>query len=106
ISIVVDILEIGIGNANISGKLLCKEYNVTRVEASKVMAERALQKYPSRDLHEGDFLNFPDITHPIHTIVSTYAFHHTTDREKEKDIRKYAKLLSTHGKNILSDTIL
>src|SRR5699024_75189 len=100
-----NILEFGVGTGNLSGKLLDMGYNVTGVEPSKVMAEKALQKYPSLDLHEGDFLNFPDITHPIHTIVSTYAFHHITDREKEKAITKYAKLLSPHGKIIFADTI-
>lgn len=39
------------------------------------------------------------------TIVSTYAFHHLTDEEKQKAIGIYSKLLHSGGKIVFADTM-
>jgi putative AdoMet-dependent methyltransferase len=42
---------------------------------------------------------------PIDTFVSTYAFHHLTDTEKEQAIENYGKSLTTGGKIVFADTM-
>lgn len=53
---------------------------------------------------DGDFMDFPE-PESVDSIVSTYAFHHLTDEEKEKAIASYGKLLNTGGKIVFADTM-
>ncbi|PAD38138.1 class I SAM-dependent methyltransferase [Terribacillus sp. 7520-G] len=98
-------LEFGVGTGNLSEKLLAKGLDVTGIEPSKEMREHASRKFPQLKLVDGDFLSFPDPGHEIDTIVSTWAFHHLTDEEKEQAVSAYVKLLSDGGKIIFADTV-
>lgn len=100
-----NVLEFGVGTGNLTRKLMEKGCQVIGVEPSEAMREVAAEKLPELSLHEGDFLTFPDFESPIDTIVSTYAFHHLTDVEKDKAIAKFADLLTTNGKVIFADTM-
>lgn len=82
-----------------------KGSTVFGVEPSEAMREIAAKKLPKLLLHEGNFLDFPDFVSPIDSIVSTYAFHHLTDTEKDTAIAKFAELLTTNGKVIFADTM-
>jgi putative AdoMet-dependent methyltransferase len=97
------VLEFGVGTGNLSEKLLAKGKTVIGIEPSKGMREKALSRNPELVLHDGDFLSFPSVE-KIDTIVSTYAFHHLTDEEKDKAIGLYSQLLHKGGKIIFADT--
>ncbi|WNB93327.1 class I SAM-dependent methyltransferase [Bacillus sp. NEB1478] len=97
------VLEFGVGTGNLSEKLLSKGKNVIGIEPSKGMREKALARNPKLVLHDGDFLSFPPVDH-IDTIVSTYAFHHLTDDEKDKAVGLYSQLLKKDGKIVFADT--
>ncbi len=56
------------------------------------------------EIADGDFIDFPK-PEQVDSIVSTYAFHHLTDEEKEKAIANYGKLLNTGGKIVFADTM-
>jgi putative AdoMet-dependent methyltransferase len=86
-------------------KLLDKSLNVTGIEPSVPMRKIAKTKLGTKvKILDGDFLHFPEII-SIDTIVSTYAFHHLTDKEKDEAIAKYGKLLSKGGRIVFADTM-
>jgi putative AdoMet-dependent methyltransferase len=99
------VVEFGVGTGNLTTKLLDRGLEVTGIEPSEAMRKLAIEKLGERTLVlDGDFLVFPDLK-PINTFVSTYAFHHLTDTEKEIAIEKYGKLLDTGGKIVFADTM-
>lgn len=100
-----NVLEFGVGTGNLTRKLMENDNKVIGVEPSEAMREIALEKLPDLTLHEGDFLTFPSFEDPINTIVSSYAFHHLTDSEKDTAIAKFADLLTTNGKIVFADTM-
>ncbi|MBM7644203.1 putative AdoMet-dependent methyltransferase [Scopulibacillus daqui] len=99
------VLEFGPGTGNLTKQLLSKGHDVYAVEPSIKMMEKAKEKLPDQVFYKGDFLNFPDFDKPIHTIVSTYAFHHLTDAEKDQALAKYSRLLPEGGKIVFADTM-
>ncbi|WP_164669629.1 class I SAM-dependent DNA methyltransferase [Virgibacillus doumboii] len=100
-----NVLEFGVGTGNLSKKLMDTGYDVTGVEPSPAMLAKATAKLPDLTLYEGDFLNFPEMTEPVHTIVSSYAFHHLTDKEKEQAVTNFAGFLPSLGKIVFADTV-
>lgn len=99
------VLEFGVGTGNLSNELMQAELEVIGIEPSKAMRELAKEKLPNLTLLDGDFLSFPIPSQPIHTIVSTFAFHHLTDHEKNVAIKKYYELLEPRGKIVFGDTM-
>ncbi|WP_440602542.1 class I SAM-dependent DNA methyltransferase [Bacillus sp. GB_SG_008] len=100
-----NILEFGVGTGNLTNRLLVAGHTVYGIEPSQEMRTIAKQKLPQDVLiTEGDFLNFVIPSH-VDTIVSTYAFHHLTDKEKNVAIAKYSQLLNKGGKIVFADTI-
>ncbi|MGP4106544.1 class I SAM-dependent DNA methyltransferase [Virgibacillus sp. L01] len=99
-----NVLEFGVGTGNLSKKLMESGYRVTGIEPSQSMLKKATEKLPDLPLYEGDFINFPEFSKPIHTIVSTYAFHHLTNKEKYAAVQHFARLFSSAGKIVFADT--
>ncbi|GAB3798611.1 class I SAM-dependent DNA methyltransferase [Virgibacillus kimchii] len=99
------ILEFGVGTGNLTEKLLRAEYHVIGIEPSEAMRKVAGEKLPELTLYEGDFLDYPEFEIDVNTIVSTFAFHHLTDSEKEVAIKKFAGLLTQKGKVVFGDTM-
>lgn len=98
------VLEFGVGTGNLTKKLIEANKTVYGVEPSAPMRELAKEKLGHVTIEDGDFLQFPLPNEPIDTIVSTYAFHHLTDQEKEEAIGKYSTLLRKGGKIVFADT--
>lgn len=101
------VLEIGAGTGNLTEKLLKRGHTVTAIEPSKAMREIAQKKLsgnPNVVILDGDFLEF-SVPNSVDTIVSTFAFHHLTDKEKAKAICIYRSLLKTGGKIVFADTM-
>ena len=99
------VLEFGVGTGNLTQKLVQKGHRVYGIEPSQEMRKRAQSKVPQAHIVEGDFLDFPPVTEPIQSIVSTYAFHHLTDEEKNEAIHKFSQLLQSGSKVIFADTV-
>jgi putative AdoMet-dependent methyltransferase len=98
------VVEFGAGTGNLTEKLISAGREVIAIEPSKVMRDKTKARFLNLQLMDGDFLNFPDIPGGIDTIVSTYAFHHLTDQEKNEAIRHYSGLLKETGKIVFADT--
>ncbi|HDR4420321.1 TPA: class I SAM-dependent methyltransferase [Bacillus cereus] len=100
-----NVLEFGVGTGNLTNKLLFAGRTVYGIEPSREMRMIAKEKLPKEfSITEGDFLSF-EVPNSIDTIVSTYAFHHLTDDEKNVAIAKYSQLLNKGGKIVFADTI-
>lgn len=99
------VLEFGAGTGNLTEKLLRRCSSVYAVEPSSGMRKRFKKRGLDAVLLEGDFLQFPQIPVQLDTIVSTYAFHHLTDAEKERAIALYSTLLEENGQIIFADTV-
>ncbi|MGG3574221.1 class I SAM-dependent methyltransferase [Bacillus gobiensis] len=99
------VLEFGVGTGNLSEKLLNGGLVVYGVEPAKMMRNEAKKKLPSLSLFEGDFLSYSLPIDSVDTIVSTYAFHHLNDVEKEQALKQYYELLNKKGKILFADTL-
>ncbi|MCM3002580.1 class I SAM-dependent methyltransferase [Priestia koreensis] len=101
-----NVLEFGVGTGNLTTKLLGNRLEVFGVEPSKPMRDLAVEKLgDSVSISDGDFLNFDLPNASVHTIVSTYAFHHLTDAEKDEAVRNYGNFLPVGGKIVFADTM-
>lgn len=98
------VLEFGVGTGNLSAKLLSKTDQYTGIEPSEKMREIA-EKKVGVPIFNGDFMSFPEPKTNVDTIVSSYAFHHLTHKEKNEAVAKYHQLLSKSGKVIFADTV-
>lgn len=99
------VVEFGPGTGNLTVKLIEKGLTVTAIEPSPAMRKLALEKISGKaTIIDGDFLHFK-LDHQPDTFVSTYAFHHLTDQEKEEAIKQYSNLLPLGGKIVFADTL-
>jgi len=99
------VLEFGPGTGNLTVKLLNNGLQVTAIEPSQAMLNQMKKKLQKKAvIKEGDFLHFVIKEIPC-TIVSTYAFHHLTDKEKRKAIEIYSNYLPIGGKIVFADTM-
>ncbi|NRG43926.1 class I SAM-dependent methyltransferase [Bacillus sp. CRN 9] len=100
-----NVLEFGPGTGNLTAKVVARGLSVTGVEPSKSMREIAVVKLEGRaNIINGDFMHFI-VDEQIDTIISSYAFHHLTDKEKAEAIELYGKLLPAGGKIVFADTM-
>ncbi|ART77379.1 SAM-dependent methyltransferase [Sutcliffiella horikoshii] len=100
------VVEFGVGTGNLTAELLKQGKKVYAIEPSKTMREKAAEKLPQTvSIEDGDFLSFSEPSDQVQSIVSTYAFHHLTDVEKEEAVAHYGKLLDKGGKIVFADTV-
>lgn len=99
------VIEFGVGTGNLTKKLLENGLEVVGIEPSKNMRKIFRGKLPNAKIMNGNFLSFPSPDKKVDSIVSSYAFHHLTDSEKEQAIKLYTRILATRGKIIFGDTI-
>jgi putative AdoMet-dependent methyltransferase len=98
------VLEFGVGTGNLTEKLISLGRVVYGVEPSKAMRAKTKARFTDLHLYDGDFINFPELPGKVDSIVSTYAFHHLTDEEKDTALKLYSKLLGDQGKIVFADT--
>ena len=98
------VVEFGVGTGNLTEKLIAAGREVYGIEPSRVMREMSKARFMHLELFDGDFLDFPDLPGKIDSIVSTYAFHHLTDDEKNTALALYSELLPENGRVIFADT--
>lgn len=99
------VLEFGPGTGNLTEKLVRAGRKVYAVEPSAGMRVQFQKRALDAVLLEGDFLHFPAAYEPVDSIVSTYAFHHLTDVEKDEAVELYSRLLRYGGKIVFADTM-
>ncbi|WP_456271399.1 class I SAM-dependent methyltransferase [Bacillus sp. AK031] len=100
-----NILEFGVGTGNLTRKLVNRGFTVYGIEPSEEMLKIGQLKVPEAKIKDGDFLNFPMPDEQITSIVSSYAFHHLIDEDKERAIKKYSAILPKGGVIVFADTV-
>lgn len=95
------VLEFGVGTGNLSARIL-KGHPLIAIEPSPEMRQIAIEKL-GISVEHGDFIRYPTFSH-VDTVVSSYAFHHLTDSEKETAIGQYVRDWG-HPKFVLLDTM-
>ncbi len=99
------VIEFGPGTGNLTEELLKRGRTVTAFEPSPAMRKLAQEKIGNRaEIKEGDFLSF-EFKKSVQSIVSSYAFHHLTDKEKAEAIAAYGNILELGGKIVFADTM-
>ncbi|MDM5339202.1 class I SAM-dependent methyltransferase [Fictibacillus enclensis] len=98
------VVEFGVGTGNLTEKLLKAGRTVYGIEPSLGMREKTKARFNDLELLDGDFLTFPQLPGEVDAIVSTYAFHHLTDEEKDSAIQLYSQILKENGKIVFADT--
>ncbi|BCN29099.1 MerR family transcriptional regulator [Anaeromicropila herbilytica] len=100
------VAEIGIGTGNLAKVALesgieCNDY--VGVDQSLNMLKEAKKKCPDIELRLGEYLQLPLDNNIYDTVVTSYAFHHCDHDEKVLAIKEMDKVLSHHGRIIITD---
>jgi putative AdoMet-dependent methyltransferase len=100
------VLDIGFGTGILTTQLYNNGYSITGIDFSSNMIDIAKQKMPQATLINQDFSNgLPDEikNHRFDFIISTYAIHHLTDKEKINFIKSLLPSLNKTGMILLGD---
>ncbi|SHJ69378.1 class I SAM-dependent methyltransferase [Tepidibacter formicigenes] len=98
------VLEIGTGTGNLTKLLYENKFQVVGIEPSYEMRKIAKLKLPNVEILDGHFLSIP-IRKKVDVIVTSYAFHHLTIKEKKKALVYLDSFLEEGGKIIIADTM-
>ena len=101
-----DVLDIGFGTGVLTKRLYDAGCRITGVDFSEKMVTLAKSKMPGAVLLCRDFTQgLPEevARRRFDDIVSTYALHHVTDREKPEFLRRLAGLLAPGGEILIGD---
>lgn len=96
------VLEIGIGTGNLAKRILPYR-ELEGVDQSLEMLVIAKRKLPECPLYYGTFLKLPFEQHTFSTIVTSYAFHHCRQEEKQLALKEMDRVLEPHGRLIIAD---
>ncbi len=100
------ILDIGFGTATLCNRLYQDDYEIWGQDFSQKMITIANEKMPKSHLFQGDFtkeLHKEIKNNTYDFIISTYALHHLTDKEKIPFINNLRTLLNPNGMIIIGD---
>jgi len=101
-----NVLDIGFGTGVLTTKLYNDGYSITGVDFSSNMIGIAKQKMPQATLINCDFSKgLPDDINnqTFDFIISTYAIHHLSQKEKINFIKSLSTLINKTGKILLGD---
>lgn len=101
-----NVLDIGFGTGILTTQLYNNGHSITGIDFSNNMIDIAKKKMPLATLINCDFTKgLPEEIKNYHfdIIISTYAIHHITDKEKINFIKSLFLLLNKTGKILLGD---
>lgn len=98
------VVEFGTGTGNLTAKLIEKDFSVIGIEPNEKMREMTAERFPKREIIDGDLLQFEIGKSHVDSIVSSFVFHHLTDEEKGMALKLYSALLKENGKVVFADT--
>ena len=101
-----NVLDIGFGTGVLTTRLYDAGYAITGIDFSRNMIDIAREKMPNATLIDWDFSKgLPNeiVDRRFDYIISTYAIHHLTEKEKEGFIKLLINLLNEKGKILIGD---
>lgn len=98
-----NVLEIGVGTGNLASKYLLDSISIVGLDQSRKMLHIARKNHKNLKLRLGEFLKLPFGNNSFDRIVTTYAFHHLTDQEKEFALKEMLRVLKSCGEIIIGD---
>ncbi|WP_421616978.1 MerR family transcriptional regulator [Brevibacillus sp. TJ4] len=99
-------LDIGTGTGNLAGKLMQRGAVMAGVDQSKEMLAQCRRKFPDMETKLGNFLALPYLDEKFDFVVSSFAFHHLTDRQKLLAIEEMQRVLKPRGRICIADLML
>lgn len=101
-----DVLDIGFGTGILTSGLYNAGCKITGIDFSSKMIDIAKKKMPNAELIKYDFskgLPCEIMNHCYDFIISTYAIHHLSDKDKIKFIKSLSALLNKEGMILIGD---
>ena len=99
------VIDIGSGTGNLTNAASNIGYNVIGVEPNSKMLNIAKEKYPFINFISGTFLSLPIEDNSLDAVISSYAFHHLTDDEKDTSAKILKSKLKKDGVIVIADTM-
>ncbi|MCK4940896.1 methyltransferase domain-containing protein [candidate division WOR-3 bacterium] len=99
----IKLIDIGAGTGNLTQLFQLNGYQITGIEPSDKMISQFKAKLPSVKIRKGNFCDIPLPDNSIDAIVSTYAWHHLTPREKEQSIPEMSRVLKENSSIVIAD---
>ncbi|WP_148883552.1 class I SAM-dependent methyltransferase [Thermococcus aciditolerans] len=96
------VVDIGCGTGSILRFLRSENY--VGVEPSEGMRKKFQEKHGFEPL-DGHFLSVPIPPESADTVITTYAFHHVPDEEKEDAIKEMLRILKPGGRIVIADVM-
>lgn len=97
------VLDIGVGTGNLANRFYNLGYEIIGVDQSRAMLDVAKSKNRGLKVRLGEFMKLPFENKCFDVIVSTYAFHHLTEAEKQLAIEEMMRVLKDDGVIVLGD---
>lgn len=97
------VVDIGVGTGNLAQKFVGRVKRLIGIDPSSKMLRLAKEKIPKIETKRADFLELPLSNVSADLIVSSYAFHHLTEKEKTKALEEMSRVLKKYGKIIIAD---
>jgi putative AdoMet-dependent methyltransferase len=96
-------LDLGTGTGNLAGRFLVNGIKMCGVDQSKAMLGQCRLKFPEMETKLGNFLAIPYLDGQFDFVVSSFAFHHLTDEQKQLSLQEIDRVLKPQGRLCLAD---
>lgn len=96
-------LDIGAGTGNLVQLLHQRNARMTAIDQSKEMLAKCKEKNPTVETKLGNFLAIPYLDHSFDFIVTSYAFRHLSEEQKQLAIDEMKRVLKPQGRIALLD---
>jgi putative AdoMet-dependent methyltransferase len=98
-------LDLGTGTGNLAGRFLANGIAMCGVDQSKEMLRQCRAKFPEMETKLGNFLAIPYLDAQFDFVVSSFAFHHLSDEQKQLSLEEMDRVLKPGGRLCLADLI-
>ena len=98
-------LDLGTGTGNLAGRFLKAGNVMCGIDQSRQMLRQCRMKFPEMETKLGNFLTIPYLDDKFDFVVSSFAFHHLTDEQKQLSLTEIDRVLKPHGRLCIADLI-
>jgi putative AdoMet-dependent methyltransferase len=98
-------LDLGTGTGNLAGRFMANDIEMCGVDQSKEMIRQCRLKFPNMETKLGNFLAIPYLDGKFDFIVSSFAFHHLTNEQKQLSLQEMERVLKPQGRLCLAELI-